>query len=90
MNIEKQTEIAEAKIEELDMQIENLPELKKELITQYRLEKKESLKIPENRDYLKEKETENFKLFLHKESYRASSKENILKEEAEVFLGRKG
>ena len=45
IEIEKQTEITEAKIEELDLQIENLPELKNELITQYRLEKQESLKI---------------------------------------------
>jgi len=54
--IEKQTEITEAKIEELDLQIENLPELKNELIAQYRLEKQESLKIAENLDYVKERE----------------------------------
>lgn len=95
LDIEKQTEITEAKIEELDMQIENLPELKKELITQYRLEKKESLKIAENRDYVKERETENFELFINKEPYttlNANSvieKENILKEQSEKYSGRK-
>jgi hypothetical protein len=95
INIEKQTEITEAKIEELDLQIENLPELKKELITQYRLEKKESLKIAENRDYVKERETENFELFINKEPYTTLSansvieKENILKEQSEKYSGRK-
>ncbi|WP_262888251.1 MULTISPECIES: hypothetical protein [Chryseobacterium] len=40
----------------MDLQIENLPELKNELIAQYRLEKQESLKIAENLDYVKERE----------------------------------
>ena len=95
INIEKQTEITEAKIEELDLQIESLQELKKELIAQYRLEKQESLKIAENRDYVKERETENFELFMYKEPCTILSdasvieKDNILKEQSEKYSGIK-
>ena len=95
IEIEKQTEITEVKIKELDLQIENLPELRKELIAQYRLEKEESLKIAKNRDYVKERETENLELFTYKEPLRAlksnplMEKENILKEKSEKYSGRK-
>ena len=91
INIEKQTEITEAKIEELDLQIENLPELKNELIAQYRLEKQESLKIAENRDHVKERESENFELFMHKVPYTTLSdayvieKDNVSKEQSEKY-----
>ena len=93
--IEKQTEITEAKIKELDLQIENLSELRKELIAQYRLEKEESLKIAKNRDYVKERETDNSELFIPKEPYAVLNnnplmeKENILNEQFEIFSGRK-
>ena len=95
IEIEKQTKITEAKIKELDLQIENLSELRKELIAQYRLEKEESLKIAKNRDYVKERETDNSELFISKEPYTVFNnnplmeKENILKEESEIFSGRK-
>ncbi|QQM25861.1 N-6 DNA methylase [Elizabethkingia sp. M8] len=95
IEIEKQTEMTEAKIKELDLQIENLPELRKVLISQYRLEKEESLKIAKNRDYVKERETENSELFIPKESYRALSdnsvieKENTSIEQSERSFGRK-
>lgn len=42
--IEQQTKATEHKIEELDKKIENLPEIRNELVVQYRLEKEESLK----------------------------------------------
>ncbi|MCQ4139529.1 SNF2-related protein [Chryseobacterium sp. EO14] len=64
MDIEKQTEITETKIKELDLQIENLPELKEKLHSQYKLEKQESLKRAENCNYMKERESENKLLFL--------------------------
>ena len=79
IEIEKQTEITEAKIKELDLQIENLSELRKELIAQYKLEKEESLKSAKNRDYVKERETENLELFTNKEPHR-TLKNNLLKE----------
>ena len=63
LEIEKQTQTTEAKIKELDLQLENLPQRREELIAQYKLEKAESLKIAENRDYVKERELENAELF---------------------------
>ena len=94
IEIEKQTKMTEAKIKELDLQIENLPELRKVLISQYRLEKEESRKIAKNRDYVKERETENSELFIPKEPSTAlnnnplTEKGNTLKEEPEIYLGR--
>jgi hypothetical protein len=78
----------------LDLQIENLPELKNELIAQYRLEKQESLKIAENRNHVKERESENFELFMHKVPYTTLSdayvieKDNVSKEQSEKYSGR--
>ncbi|SDM38607.1 hypothetical protein SAMN05216273_1295 [Chryseobacterium taihuense] len=78
----------------MDLQIENLPELKSELIAQYRLEKQESLKIAENQDYVKERESENFELFIYKESCKTLrdsffEEKNELKEKPEIYLGRR-
>ncbi|GEM53025.1 hypothetical protein EB1_28150 [Empedobacter brevis NBRC 14943 = ATCC 43319] len=93
--IEQQTKATEHKIEELDKKIENLPEVRKELVVQYKLEKEESLKIAEIQNYVKERETENSELFITKESYKTLNnnhpveKENDLEEETEIYVGRK-
>lgn len=61
--IENQTKTTEDKIAELDKKLEELPERKIELISRYRLEKQEQLKTNANKDYVKERETENSFLF---------------------------
>lgn len=93
--IEQQTKATEDKIEELDLQIEKLPEVRNNLINQYKLEKEKSLKIAENRDYVKERETENAELFVAKESCKAlnnnhvAERVNMLEEETKIYSGRK-
>ena len=61
--IELQTKMTEDKIAELDKKLEELPERKIELISRYRLEKQEQLKTNANKNYVKERETENSFLF---------------------------
>lgn len=93
--IEQQTKATEDKIEELDLQIEKLPEVRNNLINQYKLEKEESLKIAENRDYVKERETENAELFVAKESCKTLNNNHVaervkmLEEETKIYSGRK-
>ncbi len=61
--IEFQTKATEEKIAELDRKLEELPEIKNNLITQYKNEKDEQMKINEQRDYVKERALENKTLF---------------------------
>ncbi|WP_343642292.1 hypothetical protein [Chryseobacterium sp.] len=89
--IEKQTEISEAKIEKLEFQIENLPQLREELVSQYRLEKEESLRIAENCDYVREREMENTELFKNKylDKVVSNKEENIVGGESKSYSSRK-
>lgn len=57
--IEFQTKTTEQKIAELDKMLEELPAARENLIVQYKIEKKEQMKINEQRDYVKERATEN-------------------------------
>ncbi|HBV17458.1 helicase-related protein [Chryseobacterium carnipullorum] len=61
--IEYQTKTTEAKIAELDKKLEELPEIKVDLIIQYKIEKAEQIKANENRDYITERKEENQYLF---------------------------
>ena len=79
--IEKQTRFTESKIEELNAKLENLPEIRNELIGQYKLEKEEALKKTENFDYVMERQNENTKLF--------SKNSNTKAEENLSYSGRK-
>nr|WP_228459268.1 hypothetical protein [Chryseobacterium carnipullorum] len=56
--IEYQTKTTEAKIAELDKKLEELPEIKADLIIQYKIEKEKSLKFNQNIDNLKERSEE--------------------------------
>ncbi len=62
--IEYQTKTTEAKIAELDKKLEELPEIKVDLIIQYKIEKEKSLKFNQNIDNVKERSEENSRLFL--------------------------
>ena len=79
--IEKQTQFTESKIEELNAKLENLPEIRNELIGQYKLEKEQALKKTENFDYVMERQNENTKLF--------SKNSNTKAEENLSYSGRK-
>jgi hypothetical protein len=61
--IEKQTQITDEKIAELDARLENLPEARAELVELYRLEKEEIMNRTANQDYAKERAEENIQLF---------------------------
>jgi len=61
--IEQQTKATEEKIAELDNRLEELPEVKEELVEKYREEKEMQVKISEGRDYVEERGTENSILF---------------------------
>ncbi len=61
--IESQTQITEDKITELDKRLEALQEVKNNLLIKYKIEKDQQLKINENRDYIKERATENVQFF---------------------------
>ena len=61
--IEQQTKITEDKIAELDKRLEDLPNVREELVEKYREEKEMQLKINESRGYLEERMVENSQLF---------------------------
>jgi hypothetical protein len=61
--IEKQTKATEDNIAELDKKLENLSEIRHQLVIQYKIAKEAQLKANENKDYIKERETENNTLF---------------------------
>lgn len=62
--IEFQTKTTEDKIAELDKKLEDLPEIKVDLIIQYKIEKEKSLKLNQNIDNVKERSEENSRLFV--------------------------
>jgi len=61
--IENKKIVTENKIEELDKKLEDLPNLREELLSKYKLEKEEQLKINESGDYVGERKAENSDLF---------------------------
>ncbi|MCT4122265.1 hypothetical protein HZP71_06345 [Elizabethkingia anophelis] len=61
--IEYQTKTTENKITELDKKLDKLPDIKKDLIVQYKKEKDESLKLNQNVDSVGERREENLRLF---------------------------
>jgi superfamily II DNA or RNA helicase len=61
--IEQQTKITEDKIAKLDKKLEELPEIKANLISQYTEEKEEQLKINKHKDHIKERTDENKNLY---------------------------
>ena len=61
--IAQQTKITEDKIAELDKRLEDLPNVREELVEKYRKEKEMQLKVDANYDYLGEREVENSMLF---------------------------
>jgi hypothetical protein len=87
--------LTENKITELDEKLEDLPNIKENLIIQYKLEKEEQVKTNENRDYVEERKRENFELFMHKVPYTTLSdayvieKDNVSKEQSEKYSGIK-
>lgn len=91
--IEKQIKIAEDKVLECDQKLENLPDLRVELITLYKLEKEEILKKYSTLDYVLERAIENKELF--KTQSEISQPESVNSEfqlknaDQENFVGRK-
>ena len=65
----------------MNAKLENLPEIRNELIGQYKLEKEQALKKTENFDYVMERQNENTKLF--------SKNSNTKAEENLSYSGRK-
>ena len=61
--LKQQTKITEDKIAELDKRLEDLPNVREELVEKYRKEKEMQLKVDANYDYLGEREVENSMLF---------------------------
>lgn len=78
--IEQQTQMTEDKIAELDKKLEDLPNLRGELVCKYRLEKEEQLKANADRDYLKEREEENYSIF-KKLDFNNKNRPNMMKEQ---------
>lgn len=61
--IEQKTKLTDDKVSALEQKLENLPDLRAELIGVYRLEKEERLRNYANIDYMSERKEENNKLF---------------------------
>lgn len=96
--IENKKEITENKIEELDKKLEDLADIKKNLVAKYKLEKEEQLNANETKNYMKERESENYSLFrksdfdLSKQNYAGKNDNSIpinIVQEQEVFSQRK-
>lgn len=96
--IESKKVATENKIEELEKKMEDLAEIKKNLVAKYKLEKEEQLNANETKNYMKERESENYSLFrksdfdLSKQNYAGKNDNsipiNIVQEQA-VFSQRK-
>lgn len=61
--IEKQTKNTEEKIAELDKKLEELPEIKQQLITKYKIQNEKTLKEKQKVNVVKERSQENFRIF---------------------------
>ena len=61
--IEQQTKITEDKIAELDKRLEDLPNVREELVEKYREQKEMQLKVDANYDFIAERKDENILLY---------------------------
>ena len=77
----------QCKIEELDKKLEDLPNVREELVSKYRLEKEIQLKNNESSDYLEERSVENSQLF--KANIIGVIYKNLENEDQEQKLGTK-
>ncbi|MGA9212365.1 helicase-related protein [Kaistella sp.] len=90
--IEYQAKITEDKIAELDKKLEELPEMRENLVALYQLEKEKQLEANENKDYVRERGDENFSLFKKnqiKDFKNNSETKNLLNEECVISMIRK-
>src|SRR5690554_4847595 len=93
--IEHQTKATEDKIAELDKRLEELPEVRNDLISQYRAEKEKQLEDNLKTDYVKDRKVENTELFILKESCKTlnnnhvAERVNMIEEETKIYSGRK-
>lgn len=91
IEIEKQTKTTEDKIAELDKKLEDLLNVREELISKYRQEKEMQLKINKGRDYVGERAEENSQFFnsnIIEVIDKSLENENVQKMETEYY-GRK-
>jgi len=84
--IENKKIVTENKIEELDKKLEDLPNLREELVSKYREEKEMQLNINEGWHYLGERSVENSLLFSIMEQQEI---EKEIKENEQTVVGRK-
>jgi hypothetical protein len=89
VEIEKQTQSTEEKITELDKKLEELPEIRESLISQYRSEKAEQLKKTADFDVVAERKAENGKYFLTDKTEIEEEVKQIRDQEQTVHTGRK-
>ena len=81
--IEQQTKATEEKIAELDKKLEDLPNLREDLVAKYQEEKEMQVRMNETLDFFEERKTENFKLFGGLKNYEPKSKLNAISAEDE-------
>ena len=62
-DIDKQTKTTNEKIAELDKKLQELPEVREALVVKFKMEKEELLKAKADKDFVKERGTENMQLF---------------------------
>ena len=62
-DIDKQTQTTNEKIAELDEKLQELPEERQVLVVKFKMEKEEQLKAKADKDFVKERGTENMQLF---------------------------
>lgn len=84
--IENKKIVTENKIEELDKKLEDLPNLREELVSKYREEKEMQLNINEGWHYLGERSVENSLLF---SIMKQQEIEKEIKENEQTVVGRK-
>src|SRR5690554_3284831 len=93
--IEHQTKATEDKIAELDKRLEELPEVRNDLISQYRAEKEKQLEDNLKTDYVKDRKVENTELFILKESDKTwnnthlEERVNMIEDDTKMYFGRK-
>ena len=86
--IEQQTKITEDKIAELDKRLEELPNVREELVEKYREQKEMQLKVDANYDFIAERKDENILLYNSKNSEQINTdieSVNMQKEEEQKY-----
>jgi len=90
--IEQKTKLTDDKVTELEQKLENLPDLRVELVGVYRLEREERLKRHAAVDYMFDRNQENKELFkpiLNRDNETIKSEIEPLHKEYETYCGRK-